>query len=248
MAVLVHSGITQINHVTKRISAISGDPVSSIVPVIGKTILCDGVGADGLIWSGHPTSSQTDITLACVVVLNDLATSRSYIHSANTTNSGFLLGTTGGSNKLSFILGNVASYVNIGTLVTGVPYFFAGSYKIADGAINLLFRRLDTEVVSTGTATGSTSPINGDGVYTLGARGVFVNNGLAGHAAMGFITLRALSMAELILWSHDPFGPFRMRDEVGVVVGLPVVGGLPPGMIGIGGAIGGIQLNGGMIR
>lgn len=50
----------------------------------------------------------------------------------------------------------------------------------------------------------------------------------SGEIEITGVSGRGWTPEEVAIWSRDPFGPIRMADEVGVVIGLPAAGGFVP--------------------
>ncbi len=91
-----------------------------------------------------------------------------------------------------------------------------------DGA-NLQLWRNGVPTGSPAAASGSVASNNSKSSWFK--QTASTDDGGAWDVAIATVQNRFWGAARIWQWSHDPFGPIRMADEVGVVIGLPVVSG-----------------------
>lgn len=223
MMISVNSSLNQFDYGNKKLSAVSGTaPVPVVKPVVGNCLQFNDVG--NLEIPGHKAALGSVYTLGCVIIKD------------TSTSFDMCLGTTDGANSgVTLAFGSSLAQpwnltksgvivISSGlTLTADVPYFLAVSHNEISGETNFVQRRLDTGEVQTGAAN-DTNPSN-DGAATWrfgGARDTF---DLRGFLSAGFIVSEFFPTGYLLRWAQDPFGPFRMYDEAGIVYAVPSAGG-----------------------
>ncbi len=154
-------------------------------------------------FAGRGDVGDTDITFAGVGQ-GTLATATAIVGTSS-LNSGMRLDTTTGK-VLTFTKGGVAA-VNGPTLTSNVPYFMAASYRVADGAINILAMDLRSNSIETVTSTDTQTPDAGNGTWFFGGFDFFGIT-FEGPLGMGAIIREYLSLDLLVQWAEDPWAPF----------------------------------------
>ncbi len=225
LAITIRPGdhLNEFDFALKELSVTNGNPTKGTDAFLGgSSLICDGTD-DAIEWSNGriPDSYDDDISLGVVAQLASTGTERRIVGTSAAVNGGWALSYL--SNEI-FVLtkGGRTNVQSAITLPANVPLFLAASYRKSDGLTNFVVKRLDTAALTTATATDTQIPINGDGIFYLGGARVFSANMHDGPVSMGMIVTEYSPMDQLIAWSIDPFGPFRMaRRRIAAAVGNP---------------------------
>ena len=153
-------------------------------------------------FGGYPTRNQEQATAAGIFKFTGLSASTVTFIKATTGGCGYFQSTS--ANLLTWTVPGVSSYVSAYTFLVDVPYFVAVSeYRsAASDSLRFCVKRLDTgglyTEVRTSTNSARTSPSGG---ITIGGAGT-VNKF---YAAAFMYSEKALSIAELVKWSKNPW-------------------------------------------
>jgi len=120
------------------------------------------------------------------------------------------------------------------SLTAGTISLIVGTYQFVADLSSILRLFVDgVQVATRSDAYGppQTTPTNPE----IGRRAFAGNlHSFDGNMLFAGYAPRLFSPAQILAWSRDPFGPFRMVDEVGVVFGFSAAASFPPWGIPIG--------------
>lgn len=197
-------------------STIVGNPTTGIRPFIHRVVDFDGTD-DTLEYQGFPTDSVSRKVAFAAVLVHDAA-SDDVVLSTSTANLGYRMQIVAGGTELSFVKGGVVVIGSGINLTSGDPYFIVESYDTGSDDLRFLAKNLRTGLVLTATTNNTATPLNGDGIYTVGGISAFSAFVLDGAIAMAAIGQGFLTLGEMRTWAHDPYQIFsRVLDEAGVV-------------------------------
>lgn len=224
LMVSTHFGVAQFDYVRHQLSSVNGT-IPEVITRFGHALdFPGGTTTESLQWSGRPTDIGLRNTLAAVVTRQGETEFQEAL-ATSTVNTGMALGAPTAPTILGIILGGVEVINSTLTIPLNNAAFIAASLNEDSNACHFIVKNLVTGDVQTHTTTFTADVIDGNGIFVLGNHRLDFALGWNGLIHMGSIIGTDLSPQELLFWADDPFGPFRMYDEAGVVYGVPAVGG-----------------------
>lgn len=210
----------------------------------GSSIDCDGSINGYNTFTGRPSASPSQITMAAIVVFDSTASSQDFISTVNGGNAGYRFLYNLPATSIAFAKGGVADIVPTVDFIptVGIPYFVAVAHNLALGTTNFVFRDLLTGRVSLRVAASNTStPSAGATTWRVG--GGFSSIPFNGAVALGAIAFSAMSVRAMVEWSADPWGvldsslPFAVGTEPAAAAGGTTIARLVNGGLLHGGTL-----------
>jgi hypothetical protein len=177
------------------------------------------------------------LTLAALVTVNFTQTdfvTRSIIDNTVDNADGYRLFFSAGVDDFRFRLPfNTQNLDTVGaSFVAGDVLHIVGTYDGPNLLMTIYYKNLTTGQILLNTLATGTNNVQPTGDPLLIGESSSGDGPWDGLIHMVYIGYRTWSESQVLAHRRDPFGPFRMADEVGVVVGLPVAVGGPHGPLG----------------
>jgi hypothetical protein len=185
--------------------AVNGAPKVAFDKKLGPCVAFGGT-SDYFTFAHRTTANDKNVTIAVIATITGTTGNDQVFFTTDSSGTGGWRLRYTSSGTLNLVKNSIAG-IDMGTGPVGnVPYLLVASNNSTSGATNFLMKRLDTGVVTTGTASDTNSPGAPNGSYALGS-----NAGSAGaDSNIGAVLFNAqyMTMAQLQAWAADPWGPW----------------------------------------